>query len=369
MSAEQDNQDKRLEGMLRRWGAQESRIKANDLDLAPPSAPAARPVLRMAYQWGALAAGIILMIGAILVVVLGGSNAQPSRSYVAPAPPTTERSTSDTDRKYAEALAALESAQTALKESKDRFDDLDRQYRAALEHAKELQSAVDKRGEELAAEQRKAKEFSDAVKTAQEKLADFRRQSEADQKALQDKYDGLAKDKTAVDAKLLSAVQELGRARKMTDEATAAAQKATGELAFLKAQQDAVFNDVQRAFLAAAITAGGAKAIPDEADTSIQARQAAARQHKLAERCASARSIARSIDARRLLDKLEAVLTRLDMIDVHNAGALRSFVGLLADGQIVGQIDKVLAGTEEGVTVRAILLEARFVLAGAQRAG
>ena len=87
------------------------------------------------------------------------------------------------------------------------------------------------------------------------------------------------------------------------------------------------------------------------------------------ERCGALTADAQREPTRRLLAKLEAVLTRLDLLDLNRMGSADTFLRLLGQDDLARQIDQVLADGLEPEDLRTWLFEARLILAGADHAG
>ncbi|MHC4716795.1 MAG: hypothetical protein ACYS5V_07490 [Planctomycetota bacterium] len=73
--------------------------------------------------------------------------------------------------------------------------------------------------------------------------------------------------------------------------------------------------------------------------------------------------------AGQLMDRLEVLLTRLELLDVGDPRAVRAFVTLLRSAKVSAEIDSILASTQLPTSVRSWLLEARALLAEDHRVG
>lgn len=100
-----------------------------------------------------------------------------------------------------------------------------------------------------------------------------------------------------------------------------------------------------------------------------QARQSAARAAGLLAKCDQIRSQANSSQTAQLLERLEVVLIRLELLDPDDGAAVESFAALVASSGLTRQIDRVLAGGDEPPQVQGWLLEARFIIMGADNVG
>jgi hypothetical protein len=144
--------------------------------------------------------------------------------------------------------------------------------------------------------------------------------------------------------------------------------KVEGELAGLKARQAAVVGSFQQAYLHAAAGAADpalAERAAAAGEWPLGVRQAAARNAQMLQRLARLRPTVRGGPVGALLDRLEVVLTRLDLMDVFDAGQARSFAALLEGGRLVALIDEALYASGQEPELLAWLLEARLILAGA----
>jgi hypothetical protein len=167
-----------------------------------------------------------------------------------------------------------------------------------------------------------------------------------------------AEDANAVGLRLSSALGEMDRMRKMQDDALAAKKKAEGELDDLKARQAAVWDDFQRAYLAAAA--------PGE--SGLRAAQSAARRTQLLDRCGKLRSTA-DASQRSLLDTLEVVLTRLEMIETGPFFSEDLFRKLLNSSGVLKALDAAMESRSLPPPLRTAYFEARLILGGADRVG
>jgi chromosome segregation ATPase len=214
---------------------------------------------------------------------------------------------------------------------------------------KDLQKQFEKLQEDLKAKEKEFTEANDtltAVKKDRSRLITVVKDLSESQGRLE-----------MTEKRLAAATEEMGRVRKMYDEAEASKQKTQLEFSALTIQRAAMLLDVQRVYLGE----GGAE--------SLRTRQEVARSNKLLQRCAELRKGAEAEPARKLLDRLEAVLLRLDMLEPGELSASASFATLVREGDVIEQIDKALASGTTGTKMRSWLLEVRCVLAGADRVG
>lgn len=159
--------------------------------------------------------------------------------------------------------------------------------------------------------------------------------------------------------KMRSLVKELSQIRKLQDDSLKASQQAQAELAALKAQQDLIFGDLQMAVLNAF-----SKDACEDGDLSLVARQSAGRGLRLLQRVPSVRASAKAPACRQLIDRLDVVLTQLDMVEADKADCVKSVKLLLGGGEIMRLIDVSSKQADESPAVRAWLLEVKIILAG-----
>jgi hypothetical protein len=93
-------------------------------------------------------------------------------------------------------------------------------------------------------------------------------------------------------------------------------------------------------------------------------RQRMARREELAARARALRDELRGPAARRLLDRLEVLLVRLELIDAGDPGDRAALEELVAETGVAGEVERVLAAGEAPAEVREWLRRSRSVLAG-----
>lgn len=346
MGEQPDNQNTRLEGMLRRWGADEAARQAKvgpmPRVLPPTTQAAAKPAGVSPWRWLPLAAAAGLLVGAGALFVAARPWSSPPAGQgeeLARLRQANQQLQADADGARlarAEAERKLKDERAASRSVAD-----DPEYKRLADAEAEARRRAVSLEEALGAKDKDLKAAETAMKGIQDKDKEY--------KAAQDKL-------RDVDRRLAAAVDEMARMRKMNDEADQARTKAQSEYSSLSGQREALLGDFQRAYLGP----GG--------EESLRIRQEAARRNRLVQRCAELRKAEPSDQAGKLMDRLEVVLLRLDMLDASDAGAAMSFAGLVREGDLVGQIDRVLVSSGQSAKSRAWLLEVRCVLMGADRA-
>ena len=350
MSEANDSPDPKLERMLRRWGAEEAAARAA-IGRAPRPAPEAaasrKPPARGWAGWlfglaGALAVAAGVVVG-FLVLMGRLSEARNDAQRLS--------------REAGESRGAAEDLQRRL----------DNTVRHAADDAKELQRragqfASDANDREILAGNLKVR-LADAERDANARQAELTRVSallaKADQ-TMSEQASALKKAEEANQAasvKLEVAIGENKVSLKAIDDAVAAVKKAQTDVEDLKVRQSALWSDFRQAYLAAAA--------PGE--TGLKAAQTAVRQSRLIERCGKVRQ---AVDAaqRPLMERLETVLTKLEMVDAGNFDSEGMFRSLLHSSGVQKQIDDAIESRTLAPVARSVFFEAKFVLGGADRA-
>jgi len=204
-----------------------------------------------------------------------------------------------------------------------------------------LQKSLDAKGRQIEDLSTKVSSLEGKVAAADKALAEARKKGQMDP------------------SRQAAVMEELNRMRDMHGRAMAAERKARADLQIAETRRQAMWADFQRAYLSAAAPG----------DVGLAARQAAARRSRLVKRCGALRRAVTSEPTRKLFDKLEAVLTRLDLLDPYGPGSVRSFTTMVRGGGLLGEIDTALTSQTMTNDVRAWLFEARAVLMGADRVG
>jgi len=101
----------------------------------------------------------------------------------------------------------------------------------------------------------------------------------------------------------------------------------------------------------------------------LEVRREMIRRNRLIERCSVVRKAAGDPEMKRLLDRIEALLTRLDMLDPGDGAAMRAFSSALRGSDVRERIEEALAGRSGDPALRAWLFEALLILRGAEVVG
>lgn len=381
MNDKPDSSNDRVEGLLRRWGADEAVGNAK-----VPPAPVPRPARAPGPQrpiWGfvAAAAAGILVAGVGFYFAIRHTQSELDRTK-------GQLLAKDTEAGDAKALAArlegelagvradLMSSRVMLAEAQTKLAAMLKDDKAAAARLAQLEGQFQARQKELA----DAKGRHDALKlTLDEKQAELAKaakalagldQSKTSLAAALKKADRLEKDLADHRTRLAAANSEITRATNSSLRALADRKKAEAELAQLQARQEAVLATYQRTYLAAdlaAPAAAPARAMMESEQTGLSARQAAARRNQLLRRHAELRPALRTEPAKALFETLEVLLTRLELLDPDDPVAGESFRALIRQSGLAGRIDELLAAPDEPPQVRSWLMEARLILTGADR--
>ncbi len=399
MNDEPISSDDRLEEALRRWGAEEAARQAP----APPAPATATATPSTSLVWRvmratAVAAALLLAVGVCLHVGYSLGRARTGQAPILTTSPVAEDKIADLESRLVTTQEELRLARSQLRrappagqEAARKIAELEERHarelarlqaelksrrptsapaRAEIEaRLKELTGALEAERGNSAAAAGQLKQAQGQLKQAQDQLTRTRgelKQASDDFKRAQEqlgsaKGDLASSEKALADLRkrLTAATTELSRLSKTHQQFVAEGRKAKEELAALKARQVEMLAQFQRLYLAAA--APGQQAWP--------ARQAAARAARLAWTCGRIRNEVRVSSTTQLLEKLEVVLTRLDLLDADDPAAVQSFAALLGSSGLLAEIDRTLAAGKESARVRAWLLEARLIIMGADRVG
>ncbi|MCX5656583.1 MAG: hypothetical protein NTY65_18250 [Planctomycetota bacterium] len=346
MTDKPDNRTDRIERLLQQWGADEAERNAN-----PPAMPrldgaqagrasASRRVLR----WAPLTAAAALLAASGTVLYMD-STAWPTKGPVAPAisgaagglAATQPASQSDAQRvrtlakESAELREQLAFANAKVAELSGLTAEIDKLPR--LEQAKQLDAAR-LRVTELETAQR-------VLQTASAEGAEAKKQA-ADLKQ-----------------RLAAAGEELTRRRKAEETSEAKLAETRQESQRLELRHREIVEAFQRTYLAS--VAPG--------QSGLDARKTAVRARQMIQRLASLSGDVKSDQTRQLLDRLDAVLTRLDLMNANRPDSKELFSRLVIQGDLERQIDAALAAPGQAEDVKNWLFEAKLILMGEPNAG
>ena len=368
MNETNDNEpqgDEPVETLLRQWGADEARRTAT-----PPPGTPIRPAggATVLIRWAPPAAAAVLLIAAAWLYVESRRNAadRPAGPIIEDVPvvatfPASRPADEEIDRLKAQLASLRVERDEARRKAADRAElpakVKELEQRLETDRTAHV-AAVAKLQRELTVRAKANEELASKAAGAAERLATL----EKDHRAMKASAAELPKAKARasdLSARLAAAGEELTRTRKQHEAAAKALAEAQRRGEQDRARHASDFAVVQRAYLSA---------VPGQA-VSLASRKAAAVSRRLSARAGEILPEVRGDTARTLVHRLEVCLIRLELLDSQRIGASEAFAKLIAHTEPVRQIDEVLAAGEEPPAVRAWLLEARLVLAGADHVG
>jgi len=357
MTDNPDNSSDRLETLLRQWGAEQA---AGAAPVAPaPPVPAAPPggAQTGVRRWAPLAAAAVLLIAAGGLYVEAQRLRRDADRPVSHAPPAATQPDSGRLARLKGQVAELtrrladsDGQLASLAPLPEKLEQLRTQWSA--EQARH-RTAEGKLAAEVAAREKANRELADKVAGSDRRIAALEKQRDSLRKAAS-QLPQVEAQLAAMEKRLQTAAAELERVGELHESARAAHASAQRELALVRARQAGIFAAFQRTYLAA--NAPG--------EDGLRARKTAARARRMVERCALLYRRAGDEANRRLLEKLEVVLTRLELLDTERAGAQTAFSRLLEGSGLTGQIEQALAATDGTDQMRAWLMEAKLILIG-----
>lgn len=335
MNDRPDKADGRLEEMLCRWGVDEAirQVDQVPLRVRPPSR--AR-WMRLVWQVGAVAAAaIVLLAGGMLYVNRGSDGAaqMPQAAFKVPVV-------------YAPAPDA------------ERIGQLEEQLSAATKAYQVLQDDLAEKDKQLTRQQAALTDAKRELTQLRMGARSLRTRTQAELAAMTDKVTTSGKNILALQTRLASATKELTNARMANFQATVDKRRVEDELAQLRARHAMVLARLLEPNHAAT----------ESEPASVTDRQSAARLRRLLQRCAEFHTSAGEADVV-ILDRIEVILLRLDMLDAKNLDNAKSFEKLLTTAGIARLIDDALSAAQSTIELRMWLYEVRMILLGVNRVG
>jgi len=378
MTDTKDNQGERLERLLQRWGADEAVRRAQPPETPPAPAIAerragGRSALRVVLRWAPLAAAAMVLAAAVAVVYLPGGRAKRSSMRAEPSrrPPRADQGPQvpRAPGGEAEVVASLRKQVQDLRSRLSAAEDKAAEIPSLAGQIARLQSVIDQRDrahaeevggwEKALAKQQKTRQVqADALAAAKQRIVELEvaerlgRASAAEAARAKSQVEDLRR-------RLAAAAEELARRRKAVEVAEAELLAARQETQKLKVRHREIVDSFRRTYLAS--VAPG--------QSGLTARKTAVRARQMIDRLANLSDDVRGEPTRRLLDRLEAVLTRLELMDTTRPGSLDSFQRLLDQGGLAGEIDAALSAPGQTEDVQNWLFEAKLILTGAPDAG
>lgn len=338
MTEPQRQDDPPVERLLRQWGARQA-----SRDAQPPAMPQLPPGGRTGrlWRWLPLAAAALVLVAAGVVF----DQARREREQVGQA---------------RDLIAQLDQARQTTATLREVLADLTQQAQEAQDaSAAEVEQVI----EQWAA-------LNETARATAEKLAERDGQlAQANQLLLRqrDELGQLAKSAQQVqqlEAKLAQAQTSAGQTGQELAAIREELARAGQALERSQARQQQTLDELQQAYLAPAQRAmerGGS------APSRLAVRQRALKDAALADRAEAVAATTANASTRQTVRRVEAILTKLQLVDLGDADDVRDFGRLLAQSGIIKDIDQALSG-QEPPSVRTWLWEARLVLAGADHA-
>ena len=345
MSEKPDNPEDPLEAQLRRWGADEAARQH-----APPQ-PARWKLPRRSdpfatARWLAVAATIIVVVSvSLLVVRMMGQQPQPPT-------PETQAQIERLTRQLADTQLQADQAREDLAVAGKRLRQL--QTASASQPAEQAAAVT----AEIARLKEAMVDANDALARERAKVADL----DAAVTGLRpraDRGDKLAKDLAQAGSKLTEANEQINALSSQRRQLVETEKKLGEDLAELRRQTSTLMADCQRVYVS----------VSSGEQSGWRGRKLAVKHNRLIERAAGLRATVHEESMRQLIDRAEVLLTRLEMLDTRDAGAVNAFTAMVESSKIGERIDLALAGSRLDAPARMWLLEARLVLTGADHVG
>jgi hypothetical protein len=356
--SKQGKDNSKLEEMLRRWGAQEAGAKVK----LPSGQTGGGERTRVVIRWAALSAAaaaviaVAVWVGTLLNRPSGSEDLdlQDKVASVQGEARTYYVKWMQSDKELREQTAR---AETALKE----LQALKAQAAAPDTRVGELQRKLQELQKNLDQEKEQERVTLAALEVAKKSAGrDAATHPDAapppDVAALQEKVLRLEAKVGNYEDRFAAAADELAKLKRVHDDSAKKVQQAQDEVAAAKEASAREFELSQAAYLAAA----------SPTERGLKARQSASKRARLVQRVMALRRGDPPQAVVAVLDRLEVVLTRLDLIDPSESRAARGFVKLLDNGGLVQKIDLALAIPNASPELLNVLGEAKLILAGAE---
>jgi hypothetical protein len=343
MQMDGENYKERIEELVKKLGAEES-IK----DVELPPAPAVPPPAGVRVPWWLhVAAAAMLAVG----VGIGW--------FIAP----RKAEVREVVREKGEGTNKDAEIQRIRDEYSGRITDLQRRHERELEEAEKTHSrdlneiraklaVVDKRVEKLQAD----------VASRDGRITSLEGDLKSSNELLKKQNDAWKKDIALLQEQKKSMRELEGRMAMMkqrVDDANLAAGRLRTDL---KAMRERLADTQKRT---AALYIGASA----PSQRGLDALRAASRHNRLVQRCGLLRGRARDVEVLSLLDRVEASLVRLDMLDVADLDAVRAFSEKLRKEGLVAKMDQMADSVVTGSELDAFLIEAAIVLRGVEHVG
>ncbi|MCD4824849.1 MAG: hypothetical protein K8S55_09580 [Phycisphaerae bacterium] len=313
-----NEQSERLDRMLRQWGTAEATGKVD----VPPMPERSRRTTRPAMRWWSISAAIAaaLVVGISLYMYQDGL-----------ADDRVNEAVTQREREHQVRIKRLQRDIETL-----RAESAGQVCRLEAELTKAKADAADELQYQLGEKQKINEALAAKFKAMKQKLA---------------RPDMVRKHKKA----LAGMASELERTRRMQ-------QKQAGELKTLRSELD-------KARTQNTVIARRMRAIYIGSDkTGIAALQDVLRRNRLLRRCGPLRRKMAVRQDQLVMDKVEAVLTKLVLLDARDVSAAVAFRRMVARSKLRGQIDVLAASPRSSEALRTWLTEVNLILAGVENA-
>jgi chromosome segregation ATPase len=362
----------KLEGLLRRWGAQEAAGQAAVRPLAMQHADGATPAKEFApgtnarprLTWAGFVARWAPLAAAAMFIAASGIIVWHYRQKV---------------QMYEAQLQKTRAAESAVNASADKSRQSLQKALGELAEAREAARATSQTKDALAAKMQKdIGDLQARYDEAAGKLLAANDRLETDLKEIA-RLTAVVNDKSAtqeLNAQLAQAKKDLEASQAEAKAARSQLADASGDLGTARQQQAKAQGDYQRRLDAAAagMTASldrlGASYLKaaSPGQTELVARQQASKRLMLVDRLAKLRHEVKNPQTRSLLDQIETALTRLEMLDASSPSSLRAYATTVGQ-ELPARLDRALLEGGENEQVVALLLDARIVIGGLGNVG
>lgn len=258
----------------------------------------------------------------------------------------------------------------------DQAVELQHQLHAAKDEEKSLQAQRDDAVAEVRKSSEQLKKDLVALESAEADVEKLRTKAKILEQTINTADAALQlaqRERDAANRSLETAKKDITAAHEEAASARAELAKASIQLGEMKRRQEQVRADAakeleaaRQAYSAALDSLAGGHVIQQSGGMSgLAGVQAAARRANALPRLADLRLAARGEKTRDLLNKIEAVLTRLDMLNPAETGQDKAFATLVG-AELISQIDQALLEGAEKPNLLRLLLDVRLILSGAK---
>ena len=371
MNDQNDTTRGRVEGLLRQWGGSEAASQAVDGLAAPPAPKPRRSRARVLLRWApvGIVAGLLLAAGVLFTSgrMEPRHRAQSSRIAKDSALVAPRTQPADLSDELAEALKQATEARRQAAEARDALSEALVQKQADDLQIKEIRGQLTRQGDQFARDRAEwtlmETKLTSLISRTEQSSIDARGELQKVRKELADartagvKPPGDTEELKGLKVRLAVAVKELKRQQDTFRSAHVERDKAKEALAVLKARHHATLDQIRRVYLAA--SAPG--------KTHLAALQEAMKRRGLLRRCVVLQRKARTNADKKLLGRVEVVLTRLGLLDLSDPTAVSAYVTGLAKSDLIASLDVALGPLASDARTQDWLFETKLILTGVQR--